>query len=91
MATFNASFFLDDGPPDNTGRHFIFAYLKNLNHPATADLLDVELFVSTSSPNDVSVRVASAPGSSPAIDARFTVTAGACDIYISFDLFNCKL
>ena len=77
---------VDPGPTDNTGRHFILAFLSNINHPASDTLLDAKRFISTSSPNDVSVRVTSPASSNPSIDEAFTVTAGACsDAILSYN------
>ena len=57
------------------GRHFIVGYMVNFNF--NDPLIDVELYVSTSTPTDVSVRVtAPAYEAGDLIDERFTVHGG---------------
>ena len=70
--------------PDNMGRHFILGYMVNINI-GNRPMIDVELYVSTSSPTEVSVRV-TAPVFQPGLlDERFTVRGG------QFHLFCNKL
>ena len=83
-------FFLDNGAPDNAGREFIVGYLVNQNWPANAALRDVELYISTSSSTDVSVRVTTpAITGNSAMDEKFTITGG--ELYVYFHVITLQV
>ena len=58
------------------GRHFIIGYMNNVNGADTAAKLDIDLYVSTNSPTEVSVRVTAPAFSGVNLDERFTVRGG---------------
>lgn len=74
------------GAPDNRGREFVIVFMENMLRPTQGSPDDLQLFVTTARPYDVSVTV-TAPGiSSATIDSRFEVQAGQVNqIFLPYD------
>ena len=62
--------------PDNMGRHFIIGYMNNINGGDNSAKRDVDLYVSTNAPTEVSVRVTAPAFSGVNLDESFTVSGG---------------
>ena len=58
------------------GRNFIIGYINNINGGDNTAKLDIDLYVSTNSPTEVSVRVTAPAFSGVNLDERFTVRGG---------------